>query len=137
MAKIIKKIEIEYIDLPKDKPFYQTVSVSPFTAIALENATPLERTMPQEITTYERVKLYNPETNEKEDYFVNVDDRGLFKELTIVSDSFINSKIKKETKEALDNYRNYELPRKLHEERSKTILEIKSLPFWRRLFNKF
>ena len=53
-------------------------------------------------------------------YLVKGDERKLFTELIVITNSVLKKKIKRETQSIREN----------------TISEIKSLPFWKRLFNK-
>ncbi len=106
-----------------------------------EGELPPEIVVTERIKTYELMPIVNPETRERVDYYVNVDDRHLWNELVAVSDGFINSKIQQGIRKFQEEFMYNELPRirkeGWNEGARAGIDRFKALPWYCRLFNLY
>ena len=138
MATIIKKIEKEEREIERRAPIWREAIPMQMHITALkEGELPDEYHQTYREKLYERMTLFNPETREQKDYYVNVDDRHLWNDLVRVSDGFINSQISKGINDFRENFLDTEVPRMESRGYYKAVAAIKKLPWYKRLFNSF
>jgi len=138
-ANIIKEIKIEKRDLPTRSPVYREAIMMGVNVFALKDGE-----MPPEFSTtyrekvYERMSIINPETAERKEYYVNVDERKLWNEITKVSDGFINSKIADGVRHEREYFFDYEVPKFKKSAWNKGVQAaaetFAALPWYKRLF---
>lgn len=140
-AIIIKNIETELKDIENSNYYREAIPVQSSVVLFKDGEYPPTSFQDYREKTYQRTSLINPETNERKEYFVNVDDRSLWNEIVKVSDGFINSAIDKGIQRFRDQFLDYELPdieetwfnkgKKAEKKR------IKKVSWYKRLLNRF
>lgn len=125
-AIIIKKIETKILDISEPYPIWVEVETPSMDQIIQEGAE--YKAVEFNKIAYIGCKLWNPEKKTKEMYYVRQNDKKLFEDLTIVSNSFIEKKVEDAQKALFE-----EMEMKLIAQRK----AIKEFPWWKRLFNKF
>lgn len=137
-ALIVKKIVIETKDIDSSNgPIYTEAIPSMLTMMAKDNELPTKTSQTVQYKRYELSRIHNPETKETKNYFVNTDDHKLWNELIKVSEGFINSRIDEGITKFKEMFFDYDLPEIRDREYNRGISYAKSLPFYKRLFNKF
>lgn len=117
------KVNIEKEEVGYWGPQFREVKVPPMQIISRGSPMDLPPINVEEVV-YDIAEVWNPELKEKEIFYVKTSDRKLFESLIRVTDAFI----KKQVYELFGKYeRNEEAIKK----------QIRSLPWYKRLFNKF
>ncbi len=125
----MEKIEIEKINISKEiveigenQTFVNFIKENNENFRMMEvNETPRETDIETRITEKWLVVEIKDMYNNLKKYLVKSDNRELFKELIVITNSLLKKKIRRETQSIREN----------------TISEIKDLSFLKRLFNKF
>lgn len=130
---IIRNIEVIVKEMQNPKPQYMEAKIPPMS-FAKIGGTP--EMIKCEQIVYNAVQLFNPETEQKEIFYVKYDDTKVFNGLIEITNHWIQ-KIKREAtlKEFERMQENIFIEIEIAEE--ETIRNIKSLSWWKRLFNKF
>lgn len=137
-ALIVKKIEIETRELSTSMPYYREAIHMGMSVVSLkEGEMPSEYSVTTREKVYERMQIHNPDTKEIKNYFVNIDDRHLWNEIIHVSDGFINQKINVAVRKFKKDFIMYALPKEKERTYHATVVMIKSIPWYKRLFNRF
>lgn len=117
------KVNIEKEEVGYWGPTFREAKIPPLQVLA--KGSPLDvSTVTCEEVIYDMAEVWNPETKEKEIFYVKTNDKKMFDSLIRVTDSFIKEQV-------------YKLFGKY--ERSEEAIKdlIRKLPWYKRLFNRF
>jgi len=139
-AKIIKKIVIQDIDLPDGTPIYREAVRYQLQALYVgikDGEMPdIPATFNEKI--YERLRLVNPETKLVENFYVEVNEHGLWDKLVAVSDGFINYKIRQGIRSFEEDFLHEEIPKIERRSFDSGVMvarsQFRDTPWYKRLF---
>ena len=128
---VIRKIETEEVEVAENKDYYrERVVTSPNFAMERGKA-PLE-VMTGEEVTYNLHRMYHPDGT-KRNFFVKLDERGLFHELAQVSVDNFDQKVRAQVERASENFYTYDLPEIKKMCQLEARAELAQLPFLKKL----
>ena len=127
--KVIKlDIKEELLDIPNDKPYIDFVKYSDLSVVMLEKSSPENYSVEGKRERYEVREYYN-NINGKKNFLIKVEDKEIFNLLA----QFTQDDFEKFEKKCYFDFMSYKAPIIRHDVRE----SIKSLKWWKRLFNKF
>ena len=131
----MKGIKIDIKKEEIDVPFgdYYEEQHQRIEAIFKEGEFPTAQDFSAKMFIYRPMKIHNEETGNDTIYFVHTDDSRLFRDLIHVSEGFIQKLIDEAINKCKNKFYYFDTPR--IENGIKT--QIKHLPWYKRLFNKF
>lgn len=125
------KIEKEIIDLETGREYYHEIFVPSLCSTFKEEETPENNDINAQRITYEVREVWLNEKF-KNRYLVRIDFNGMFNDLLQISVDDFNREVANRTQELKDSINS-----KLEMTKRGIIMDIKYLPFWKRLFNIF
>lgn len=129
---VIRKIETEEVEVADNKDQYKERAVfSPNFAVQRQGEAPLEVVTGEEVT-YNLHRLRHPDGTRR-NYFVKLDERGLFHDLAQVSvDSYLDA-VNEKVNRASENFYVYDLPNIKINCKMEARAELARLPFLKKL----
>lgn len=129
---VIRKIETVEVEVSDNKDQYKECKVfSPNFAVQRQGEAPLEVVTGEEVT-YNLHRLRHPDGTRR-NYFVKLDERGLFHDLAVVSIASFSEAVKEKVDRASENFYAYDLPNIKRNCRMEARAELARLPFFKKL----
>lgn len=125
----VEKINIkkELLDIPEKRPYVRFFKRDKLSVLVDEENPIFNPDRTQEETWF--VEKIRDMHGQNKFYLVKVDERDLFIELISITNSVLKTKIRK----AVDEFKKYDLPWILEDEKE----NIRNLSWWKRLFKRF
>jgi hypothetical protein len=133
------KIEKEILDLPEQVLNYKELVHSDYGGLKNlmnEGQIPEEILVGGEVITYTKIVVSEPGFG-KRYYLVRLGDDGLLRDLVQINNDLIDEKVQIRVKNEMANFYCFEKPKIQGRAINYAISEIKLLPWYKRLFNKF